>query len=121
MTRANKQQWSYSTGERGRNRVRAFAHLVTGRMFLEFSDRGRRTRIALGHRDPEAAKAKAEELASALRRGVVPAGHRLKLGALFDIYVREVTPRKSRSVQGHDRYAVQLFLQFFGADRRPGP
>ena len=101
MTRANKQQWSYCTGERGRNRVRTFAHPVTGRMFLEFSDRGRRTRIALGHRDPEAAKAKAEELASALRRGVVPPGQRLKLSALFDIYVREVTPRKSRSVQAH--------------------
>ncbi len=117
MTRANRQQWSYSTGERGRNRVRAFAHPVTGRMFLEFSDRGRRTRIALGHRESEAAKAKAEELATALRRGVVPSGHRLKLGTLFDIYVREVTPRKSRSVQGHDRFAARLFLQFLGSDR----
>ena len=67
MTHAKK-RWSYSTGERGRNRVRAFEHPRTGGLFLEFADAGKRARMALGHRDRSAAAAKAEELAAALRR-----------------------------------------------------
>jgi hypothetical protein len=62
-------------GERGRNRVRAFVHPKTGGLFLEFADGGTRKRMALGHRDRGAAKAKAEELAAALRRGGVPPTH----------------------------------------------
>ncbi len=118
MTNAKRQRWSYSTGERGQNRIRAFAHPVTGRMFLEFTDHGRRTRLALGHRDADAAKAKAEELAVALRRGTVPAGTSPALGTLFDIYVREVTPQKGLSAQRQDRHATALFLACFGAGQK---
>lgn len=118
MTNANHGRWSFSTGERGRNWVRAFAHPVTGRMFLEFTDTGRRARIALGHRDAEAAKAKAEELATTLRRGTIPPGTSPTLGTLFDIYVREVTPQKGVSAQRHDRRASALFLACFGAGQK---
>ena len=117
MTRKPPSQWSYSTGECSRNRVRAFAHPVTGKMFLEFREAGRRTRVALGHRDCEAAKLAAEQAASALRgHAVVPSGA-LLLGTLFDIYLREVTPQKSRSAQGHDRRAADLFSACWGAHR----
>jgi hypothetical protein len=71
MTQAKK-RWSYSTGERGTNRVRVFEHPATQGLFLEVYDTGRRKRIALGHRDRELAKAKAEEVAAALRRGDPP-------------------------------------------------
>lgn len=50
MTRARKKGWSYSTGERGVNRVRVFEHPATGRIFLEYTEEGARKRIALGHR-----------------------------------------------------------------------
>ncbi len=60
-----KKRWSYSTGERGRNRVRAFQH-ASGILMLEFSDLGSRTRISLGHRDRERAKRKADEAATKL-------------------------------------------------------
>ena len=63
-----KKGWSYSTGERGRNRVRVYERPKSGQIFLELSDRGKRKRIAPGHRDREAAKAKAEEVAAELRR-----------------------------------------------------
>ena len=117
MTRLPPTQWSFTTGERGRNRVRAFAHPVTGRMFLEFREAGRRTRVALGHRDGEAAKTAAERAASALREHhTVPTGA-LRLGRLFDIYMREVTPQKGTSAQGHDRRAVQLFVTCWGVQR----
>lgn len=98
MTSAKK-KWSYSTGERGRNRVRAFEHPITKRLFLEFTDTGKRKRIALGHRDRELAKAKAEEVAAALRKGVVPIGAAPTLCTLFDNHIREVTPRKGQSKQ----------------------
>jgi len=62
-----KKLWSFSAGERGRNKVRAFAHQATGLLFLEFTERdaatgvGARRRVALGHRDSHAAKAAARK------------------------------------------------------------
>jgi integrase len=117
MTRRPTLQWSYTAGERGRNRVRAFAHRETGRMFLEFREAGRRTRVALGHRDREAAKIAAEQAALALRADhTLPAGA-LRLGTLFDIYEREVTPQKGASARGHDRGAIARFTECWGANR----
>jgi integrase len=118
MTHAKK-RWSYCTGERGRNRVRAFEHSLTASLFLEFAEDGARKRVALGHRDREVARAKAEELAAALRRGDTP----VQLAAptvatLFDNYVREVTTQKSDSSQRHDRWAVKLFVEFLGPSRK---
>ncbi len=117
MTQQPPTQWSFTTGERGRNRVRAFAHPVTGRMFLEFREAGRRTRVALGHRDIEAAKTAAENAASALRGHRTVPARALRLGPLFDIYVREVTPQKGKSAQGHDRRAAKRFSECWGVHR----
>jgi integrase len=117
MTHANS-RWSYSTGERGRNRVRALAHPKTGGLFLEFADGRKRKRVALGHRDREAAKTKAEDLAAALRRGYAPQSVAPTLATLFDNYVREVTPQKGESKQAHDRRAARLFLEYFGPSRK---
>jgi integrase len=117
MTHATK-RWSFSTGERGRNRVRAFEHAKTGTMFVEFAEAGQRKRIALGHRDREAAKAKAEELAAALRRGYAPQLAAPTLATLFDNYLREVTPQKGRNKQAHDHRAARLFLECFGPSRK---
>lgn len=117
MTRA-KRGWSYSTGERGRNRVRIFEHPTTKGLFLEVYEAGRRKRIALGSRDRARAKAKAEEVAAALRQGTQAARNELPLQTLFDNYLREVTPRKSPSSQQKDRQVARLFLETFGADRR---
>ena len=113
-----KKRWSYCTGERGRNRVRAFEHRETGRLFLEFAERGRRSRVALRHADRTAARAKAEELAAALRSGSAPA-RAVTLRTLFDIYVREVSPGKGGSAQRHDRAAVRRFTEFLGSNRTP--
>jgi integrase len=118
MTHAERHGWSFITGERGRNRVRAYEHPQTGRIFLELYDGGRRKRLALGHRDREAAKAKAEEVAAALRHAETPLRVEPTLQALFDNYGREVTPTKSTSTQGHDRRAMRFFLSCFGLDRK---
>ncbi len=117
MTQAKK-GWSYSAGEWGRNRVRAFEHPRTGRLFLEFGDNGQRKRIALGHRDRDAAKAKAEEVALAFRRGEPRPTPVPTLRTLFDNYLREVTPQKGPSTQRHDHRAVLLFLAFLGGERK---
>ena len=117
MTQA-KHPWSFSTGERGRNRVRAFEHPKTGTLFLELTQDGRRKRVALGHRDTERAKGQAEEVAAALRREEQPNPAELTLTTLFDNYEREVTPRKSASSRQHDRRAMALFREFWGRDRK---
>lgn len=125
MTDAKKKgkvaRWSYSVGERGRNRVRAFAHAETGRLFVEFyeptrlASRPRVKRVALGHTDRERAKATAEELAAKLRSGASePHTGPITLATLFDIYEREVTPTKGEQKQKHDRACTRLFLAAFG-------
>lgn len=114
MSRAHRKYWSYVTGERGRNRVRAFAHPVTGRLFLEFKQDGQRARTALGHRDEEEAKRQADELAARLRRPGSGHAEHLTLAQLFDNYAREVTPTKGLHAQAHDRRAMQLLLEVIG-------
>jgi integrase len=121
--RQHAKRWSYSVGERGRNRVRAFEHQKTGRLFLEYyepsraSERPAVKRVALGHRERERAKAQAEELAAKLRSATPPATAHISLAALFDIYLREVTPGKREGKQQHDRASAAMFLKAFGRDR----
>ena len=124
MAERTNERWSYSVGERGRNRVRAFAHHETGRMHLEFytparmGERPKVRRLALGHSDPERAKQAAEDLAAKLRSAPVAAA-RLTLAKLFDMYLREVTPSKAKSTQRHDRATVEMLLRAFGREREP--
>ena len=63
MARAKKAPvWSFVTGEKGRNRVRAFEDASRGAIFLEFYDRtpitGERVkqRVSVKHADREKAK-----------------------------------------------------------------
>jgi len=114
MTDAKRSKpWSYSTGERGRNRVRAFAHATTGRVFLEYYEQVGRglkpkiCRVGLGVCDRDRAKAAAEELAARLRRAEAPTREHATLGVLFDNYAKEVTPDKSLGKQKHDRACAQ--------------
>ncbi len=119
----NPKRWSYCVGERGQNRVRAFEHAETGRLFLEFyepthlSGRPRVKRVALGHRDRGLAKAAAEKLACDLRQATPPGPAQITLGTLIDNYLDEVTRDKGSSSQQHDRRAAELFLRAFGRDR----
>ena len=112
------QGWSYCTGEKGRNRVRAYEHPRTGTLYLEYRDHGKREAVALRHRDREAAKAKADELALALRRGEAPAHEQLLLDTLFDKYLKEVTPSKGLSKQAHDRRTAGHVITYLGPHRR---
>lgn len=103
MTDATK-QWSYNTGERGRNWVRAYEERKTGILYLDWlegpeGDRRRRRR-SLGHRDRETAKAeadaKAAKLATAEPTNSVPETR--TLGELFDNYLEtEPPPTRGRA------------------------
>ena len=119
MARTKKKGWSYSTGEKGRNRVRAFEH-ASGMLMLEFSDRGQRTRLSLGHRERERAKRAADEAAAGLAKAedLKPEkATELTLGKLFEMYLGEVTPNKSDHSRRHDEAAARMFNRFFGADQ----
>ena len=111
-----KEGWSYSTGERGRNRVRAFER-KGGLLMLEYKDGGKRTRLSLGHRDRARAKQQADGAAADLLKVQPTQQPALTLGVLFDIYGTEVTPRKSERSRAHDKTASKMFAKYFGADR----
>ncbi len=112
--------WSYSTGERGVNRVRAYDRGARG-LFIEFREAGpdgpTKVRLALGTADREAAKAKADALALKFREQARARTRELTLATLFEKYEREVTRGKSASKRGHDVRAAEMFARFFGPDR----
>jgi integrase len=114
--------WSWTTGEKGKNRVRAYDRGSRG-IFLDAFVRdpvtgtGTRKRISLGRVDRETAKRKAEELAAALRVNGRTEGPELTVGLLFDSYEEHVTPTKGLSARKHDRRALEMFRRAFGAHR----
>lgn len=119
-----KKFWSYSAGERGRNRVRAYED-TSGKLLLEFyvesdriSGRRKRKRVSLPHRDRAQAKAQADELAARFARQPAPKpAEEISVGELFDNYISEVTPGKSEGKQRHDRACARMFGGFFGVHR----
>lgn len=113
----NRRRFSYITGEKGRNRVRAFEDPRSGLLYLEVRSEGSRKRIALGHRDREAARAKADEVALKLRTDDGLVRHEVTLAELFDNYLREVTPTKGKGKQLHDKRVAAMALEVLGANR----
>ena len=108
MTRARKTTGSYTTGEKGRNRVRLYPRSASGALYLEWHDAaGTKQRRALLHRDWALGKADADALAANLSRGR-PTG-RVSLGTLFDMYEAQKMPDKGRSAQSHNRSALAMF------------
>lgn len=95
-------------------------------VFAEFYERvenaeERCSRVSLDHRDREAAKQYADDLAARFRKEATPVrAPELTLGSLFDIYDREVTPFKSDGKEKHDRRARRLFEHCW-AVRRSSP
>ena len=111
--------WSYSAGERGKNRVRVFKRAGFGIWIDYRDDAGKRCREPLGIEDRNEAKAKADETALRFRRVAKRQAVELTLAALFDIYEREKTPTKGKTAQAHDARAMDMFLREFGSDRHP--
>src|SRR6185312_12715811 len=110
----------YSSGERGRNRVRVAEDAGRSRrLFVEFRENGRKVRRYLTHRDRERAKAQAEQMAAEFRAQEAQPRARTTLQTLFEIYDREVTPSKAPGTQKHDRAAAALFLRPGGKDGNP--
>lgn len=118
MARKGKQKrWSYITGEKGRNRVRAY-EVEGGRLHLEFMEHGRRRSVALGHADRSEAKEEADRVAAGLGDALRARDRgEVSLGELFDIYLREVTPGKGEQKQSHDRRAARLLLEAIPSHR----
>jgi integrase len=118
--------WSYIAGDKGRDRVRVYTRGDRdGEIWIDYRDAsGKRVRQSLKHTDRDLAKAKAKqvvaEFAQAPRARPIaepvmkPA---LTISALIDIYETEVTPRKCRTTQSHDRRTFLLFLRAFGPSR----
>ena len=80
---------------------------------------GARVKRSLGHSDREKAKLEADDIAAKFGRLESRPVTTMTLSRLFDMYEREVTPKKSASAQAHDRRTFVLFLEACGANRRP--
>lgn len=109
--------WSYKTGEKGRNRVRAYAR-ESRKIYLEFWEYGQRKREATGHRNRKKAKRQADELAARFARESPEGSKQIRLGPLFDSYLRERTPQVSEAQQKFHRRVAELFSRYFGRERR---
>ena len=140
-TRGPKKRWSYNAGQRGRNWVRAFEHARDGTLYLEWREpvtetdpdtgematvnRRRRQRLRAEDQSRARAVQRAEELAE--RFADLPTEQvepLVTLATLIDHYIQEVTPRKGRGKQGHDRRAKRVWRTYFDGlddpDRRSG-
>lgn len=112
--------WSYSAGERGRNRVRVFENRRS-MLYVEFYEPGpgrcvRAKRQSLGHRDKNQAKRQADDIASRLGKHETVRSPDPTLKQLFDNYLAEVSAQtKGASKQAHDRRAAGMFARFFGS------
>lgn len=115
--RPQKKRWSYRTGEKGVNRVRLFEHPVTGKLYLEYYDQGRRLTERLGSANKADAKAQADRLAAAFRSQLRSREGPVTLQMLFDNYLREVTPKKSAGKVAHDRRTARMTLEVLGGER----
>jgi len=114
--------WSYNTGERGRNWVRAYEDGRDGKLYLEYRENGDRKRVRLKHvHDTDSAKRKADKLASKLNEHD-SSPHRLSitLADLMRLYEKEVTPSKGNSKQAHDRRAQRMWMAFFEGQPEAG-
>jgi len=120
MGKGKRGEWSYSAGEWGVNRVRAFNRGSKG-LYLEWyagspGAERKRERLALGHRDPERAKEQADALAAKLRTCSPTQLKGPTLEAVLQPYLREVSANKGLGKQKHDERAAEMFLRFFGAE-----
>jgi hypothetical protein len=97
MAKIKQKAWSYIAGEKGRNRVRAFER--SGRLYLEWCEDGKKSRLPLNHADRDRAKTEADKTAAefATLATLRPVREILTLATLFDMYLREVTPDKGES------------------------
>jgi integrase len=125
--------WSYSAGEKGRNRVRGFERPGrAGSFMLQYSapdstGRAHPHRVAL---DVSAAgdtraqraevKRRVDELVGKLAETPATSPEpRVTLLGLVERYWREVTPTKVRESRVNDRIALGLAVQAWGGDRDP--
>jgi integrase len=111
-----KHETSYTTGVKGKNRVRVFAHARrNGAFFLEYrDDDGRRRCQKLETTDWLEAKSIANRTAQALAQASPPL-ETLTVGRLFDNWLAEVTARKSAGMQRTERASLEVLRASFGA------
>jgi integrase len=120
-----KKGWSYNAGEKGRNWVRAYEDRP-GKFYLEYFEeelqpgkvvRKRRRTLLRGVADAMEAKRRADKLAAKFTELEPPPTAEVTLSRLLTRYIKEVTPTKSKSKQGHDRRAARMFARMFGAKK----
>lgn len=135
-----RKHWSYNAGERGVNWVRAYEDGRDGRLYLEWMElvtetdpdtgeerqvRRRRRALLEGVTTRSEARKRADLAAERLlelkEASAASKAHEetLSIARLFALYAQEVTPRKGREKQGHDRRAIRVWTEFLNAQPEP--
>jgi len=142
MAKKRKKGWSHNAGEPGSTWVRAYEDRP-GKFYLEWFEpvldedgqpvmaahgrtgelipqRSRKRALIKGCSDRKVAKERAEALSERFATMEVgDASGPLTVQKLITEYLKEVTPTKGESKQGHDHRAARVFLAFF--DSQPAP
>lgn len=117
-TPTSAKAWSYIAGEKGRNRVRVYEREPYG-LWINYRTEEGRVRHCLGYSNRERAKREADTIAAQFGSAPVIPERAISLQTLLDMYVKEVSPRKSTGKQKHDARCAALFAKCFGGDRLP--
>ena len=125
MASGKRDRPSYSAGEWGRNRVRAFADPRTGIIQIEWREKGRRRTRSLRHRDWARAKRQADELAAGyaqrrLQDRAEASAEPLTLETPSDVHDEEVTPTGGEQSRAYHGAVMEMLPSSFGEDRDPG-
>ena len=125
MASAKRDRPSYSVGEWGRNRVRAFTDPRTGIIQVEWREKGRRRTRSLRHRDWVRARRQADELAAGyalrqLQEQAEASAEPHTLETPSDLHDEEVTPTKGEQSRAYDGAVMEMLPSSFGEDRDPG-
>ncbi|HUG02097.1 MAG TPA: hypothetical protein VML95_09535 [Longimicrobiales bacterium] len=113
MARKRRKCWSYSAGERGRNRARVYEKEPGGQVYLEWYEDGHRRRALLAVTDHEEAKRRADAAAARFALSA-EAERRGSVATLMAAYAKEVTRRKGASMRDGEGRAERVWLAFFG-------
>lgn len=109
-------KWAYSAGSRP-NTVTVFEREPGGMIYARAWNANARRfhRVSLGHRDKARARRYAIDEAAKLQKGdATIADTKLKLSALFALYEKHRTPKKTPAHQEEDRRRIELFTRFLG-------
>lgn len=110
--------WSYNTGKRGRNWVRAYWNPTRRSYFLEWREEGRRVRQKLSVTTPDEAERKADVLAGRFAEFTPETAVKVRdltIERLLTVYLKEVNRTKQKGMRAYGLRATRVWRSYLGS------